>query len=51
MAGGIRPQLLKGTTALLILSVLKDGELYGYEIAQQIRERSGKVFAPNEGSL
>ena len=51
MAGGIRPQLLKGTTPLLILSVLKDGELYGYEIAQRIRERSGKVFAPNEGSL
>ena len=51
MAGGIRSQLLKGTTALLILTVLKDGELYGYEIAQQIRERSGRAFAPNEGSL
>ncbi len=51
MAGGIRPQLLKGTTALLILSVLKDGELYGYEIAQRIRDRSGGVFAPNEGSI
>ena len=51
MAGGIRPQLLKGTTPLLILSVLKDGELYGYEIAQRIRDRSGGVFAPNEGSI
>ena len=47
----IRGQLLKGTTPLLVLSVLRDGELYGYEIAQRIRERSGGAFAPSEGSL
>jgi PadR family transcriptional regulator, regulatory protein PadR len=44
-------QLLKGTTPLLILTVIGDEELYGYEIAQQIRERSGGAFAPSEGSL
>jgi DNA-binding PadR family transcriptional regulator len=44
-------QLLKGTTPLLVLTVIGDGELYGYEIAQQIRERSGGAFAPSEGSL
>ncbi len=49
--GRIRGQLLKGTTPLLVLSVLRDGELYGYEIAQRIRERSGGAFAPSEGSL
>jgi PadR family transcriptional regulator PadR len=48
---GIRTQLLKGTTPLLVLSVLRDGELYGYEIAQRIRERSGGAFAPSEGTL
>ena len=47
----IKGQLLKGTTPLLVLSVLRDGELYGYEIAQRIRERSGGAFAPSEGSL
>jgi len=47
----IRTQLLKGTTPLLILTVLRDGELYGYEIAQRIRERSGGAFAPSEGAL
>ena len=47
----IRTQLLKGTTPLLVLTVLRDGELYGYEIAQRIRERSGGAFAPSEGSL
>jgi PadR family transcriptional regulator PadR len=47
----IRTQLLKGTTPLLVLTVLRDGELYGYEIAQRIRDRSGGAFAPSEGSL
>lgn len=51
MAGRIRGQLLKGTTSLLVLTVLRDGELYGYEIAQRIRERSGGAFIPGEGSL
>lgn len=49
--GRIGSQLLKGTTPLLVLSVLRDGELYGYEIGQRIRERSGGTFAPSEGSL
>jgi PadR family transcriptional regulator PadR len=49
--GKVRGQLLKGTTPLLVLTVLRDGELYGYEIAQKIRERSGGAFAPSEGSL
>jgi PadR family transcriptional regulator, regulatory protein PadR len=43
--------LLKGTLPLLVLSVLRQDELYGYEIAQRIRERSGDVFSPSEGSL
>lgn len=47
----LRSQLLKGTVPYLVLSVLKDGELYGYEIAQHIRQRSGAQLAPSEGSL
>jgi PadR family transcriptional regulator PadR len=46
MRGKIRAQLLKGTTTLLVLTVLRDGELYGYEIAQRIRERSGGSLYP-----
>jgi PadR family transcriptional regulator PadR len=46
-----RSQLLKGTTALLILGVLKDGELYGYEIGQRIRVRSAAFIDPGEGWL
>jgi len=44
-------QLLKGTTPLLVLTVIGEGELYGYEIAQRIRDASGGAFAPSEGSL
>ena len=51
MPGKIRAQLLKGTTPLLVLTVLRDGELYGYEIAQRIREKSGGAFIPSEGAL
>jgi len=51
MSGRIRTQLLKGTTTLLVLTVLRDGELYGYEIVQRITERSSGAFAPSEGSL
>src|ERR1035437_4576556 len=51
MQGRVRGQLLKGTTTLLVLTVLRDGELYGYEIAQRIREKSGGAFIPSEGAL
>ena len=43
--------MLKGTLPLLVLSVMRDDEVYGYEIAQRIRQRSGELFAPSEGSL
>lgn len=46
-----RSQLVRGATPLLVLAVLRDRELYGYQIAQEIRERSGGAFAPSEGSL
>jgi PadR family transcriptional regulator PadR len=46
-----RSQLLRGSTTLLILGVLKDGELYGYEIAERIRQRSSSFIDPGEGWL
>jgi len=46
-----RSQLLKGTTTLLVLAVLREEELYGYEIAARIRERSGAFIDPGEGWL
>lgn len=46
-----RSQLVRGATPMLVLAVLRDQELYGYQIAHEIRERSGGAFAPSEGSL
>lgn len=46
-----RSQLVRGATPMLVLAVLRNQELYGYQIAQEIRERSGGAFAPSEGSL
>lgn len=43
--------LLKGTMPLLILSVVRHQELYGYEIAQRIASGSGSLFSPSEGAL
>jgi PadR family transcriptional regulator PadR len=47
----LRTQLLKGTTAMLVLEILAEREAYGYEIAHAIRERSSGAFAPSEGAL
>jgi len=45
-------ELMKGTLSTLILQLLEDrGRMYGYEIAQSLKERSeGKVMV-KEGSL
>ena len=45
-----RAQLLKGTTELLVLSVLEDEPRHGYEIAQRIREGAAGL-ALSEGAL
>ena len=37
----INPTLTKGSLELLILSILEEGELYGYEITKRIEDRSG----------
>ena len=43
--------LMSGSTALLVLSLLKDGEMYGYEIISELSRRSDKTFELKEGTL
>lgn len=45
-----RSQLLKGTTELLVLAVLEEEALHGYEIAQRIRDAADGL-ALSEGAL
>lgn len=46
-----RDDLLPGTLDLLILSILRAGDLHGYAIARSIETRSGSVFEIGQGSL
>jgi PadR family transcriptional regulator PadR len=43
--------LLSGSTTLLVLSLLKDGDMYGYEMISELSRRSDKTFEMKEGTL
>lgn len=47
----INKELLKGSSDVLILSVLSDEPLYGYEIAKRIKAMSDQVLKMGEGTL
>ncbi len=47
----INKELLKGSSELLVLSVLKEEPLYGYEIAKRIKATSQELFTMGEGTL
>ena len=44
-------ELLKGSISLLILKLLSEREMYGYEIIQEAARRSGDAFQFKEGTL
>lgn len=46
-----RDQMRKGSTEILILSLLAKQPMYGYEISQQLKQRSGGYFEMKEGLL
>ena len=43
--------LLSGSTAMLVLSLLRDGDKYGYEMIAQLALRSEEAFQLREGTL
>lgn len=47
----IDKSLITGSTTLLVLSLLKDGEKYGYEMISELDRRSENVFSLKEGTL
>lgn len=47
----IKKELTKGSSAMLVLSVLQNEDLYGYLIIKRIAERSENVFSFKEGTL
>lgn len=44
-------ELLKGVTPLLVMSVLKNEDLYGYRIIKELEFRSEDEFSMSEGTL
>lgn len=47
----INKELLKGSTAILLLTVLSRKEMYGYELIKEIERCSEGVFLMKEGTL
>ena len=49
--GLYRRELLKGSTETLILSLLMDQTMYGYQLVKEMERRSGGYFHLKEGTL
>lgn len=47
----VEKSLLSGSTPLLVLSLLKDGDKYGYEMVDELSRRSDETFELKEGTL
>lgn len=47
----LRNQIRKGSTEIVILSLLAERPMYGYEMVQELEERSGGYFEMKEGLL
>ncbi len=44
-------QLLKGIAPVVVLQILSRGEMYGYELAEAIEQRSDKILTLGTGTL
>ena len=47
----ISKELLKGSTKMLILEMVKDENMYGYQMIKKLKEKSNNVFEFKEGTL
>ena len=51
MKVAINKELVKGSTSILVLSLLSREDMYGYQITQTLKEESNNVFEMKEGTL
>lgn len=47
----ISKELLKGSTTMLILEMLQNENMYGYQMIRKLSEKSESVFTLKEGTL
>ena len=50
-AGKIDKSLLSGSTTLLLLQLLSEKDMYGYEMIETLKERSENIFELKAGTL
>ena len=48
---GITEGLKRGTVELMLLTLLKDEDMYGYQLSQELEIRSKGLFLLQEGSI
>ena len=44
-------QLLKGIAPVVVLEILSQGQMYGYELSRTIEQRSGEILTLGKGTL
>lgn len=47
----VSKEIKKGSVQLLILSILSEGEEYGYSLSQEIKKRSDDILKAGDGTL
>ena len=47
----VSKELLKGSTDLLVLSLLENEPMYGYQMIKELSKKSQNVFRLQEGTL
>lgn len=47
----IRKELAKGSASLLVLSLLAQEDMYGYQIIKELETKSKEIFCMKEGTL
>lgn len=47
----INKELLKGSTVIMILTMLNRRAMYGYEMIKEMEQQSGGIFSLKEGTL
>ncbi len=44
-------QLLKGIAPVVVLEILSNGQMYGYQLSEAIEKRSGNILSLGKGTL
>ncbi|HEY5584594.1 MAG TPA: PadR family transcriptional regulator [Ruminiclostridium sp.] len=44
-------EMMKGSTEILLLSIIEKEDIYGYEIAKRLKKKSNDLYSMGEGTL